>query len=166
MESIRILALCVAAAILYGIAHDQITARICVEYFTIFHPPVFHTQSPTLLAFGWGTIATWWVGVLLGVPLSIASRAGSLPKLSAHDLIRPIFLLLIVMAACAVASGVYGYLWAETPRFAAALIPESVHRNFNADLWAHTASYLSGIIGGLTVCGIAYRRRLRLNVPR
>jgi hypothetical protein len=53
-EHLKIILACVAAAIIYGILHDQITARVCVEYFTIFHPPVFATQSPTLLAFGWG----------------------------------------------------------------------------------------------------------------
>ncbi len=33
----------VAAAIAYGIAHDQITVRICLEYFTIGHSKVFPT---------------------------------------------------------------------------------------------------------------------------
>jgi len=33
MQSIKIILTCVVAAILYGIVHDQITARICVEYF-------------------------------------------------------------------------------------------------------------------------------------
>jgi hypothetical protein len=27
---------------------------VCVEYFTIGHQPIFHTDDPTLLAFGWG----------------------------------------------------------------------------------------------------------------
>ena len=65
IETLKIILLCVAAAILYGIIHDQFTARICVEYFTIFHPPVFPTQSPTLLGIGWGIIATWWMGAFL-----------------------------------------------------------------------------------------------------
>jgi hypothetical protein len=64
------------------ILHDQITARVCVEYFTVFHPPVFNTQSPTLLACGWGVIATWWVGLFLGLFLAVAARIGPRPKLS------------------------------------------------------------------------------------
>jgi len=63
MEALKIAVTCIVAAVLYGIVHDQFTARICIEYFTIFHPPVFHTQSPTLLGIGWGILATWWVGV-------------------------------------------------------------------------------------------------------
>jgi hypothetical protein len=76
MRWIAITLLSVAMCVVYGIVHDQVTARICVECFTVFHPPVFQTNDPTLLAFGWGTIATWWVGVLLGIPLATATRLG------------------------------------------------------------------------------------------
>ncbi len=80
MKAVAIVLLCIAMAILYGIVHDQVTARVCVEYFTIGHPPVFDTDDTTLLALGWGVIATWWVGLGLGIPLAIAARAGSMPK--------------------------------------------------------------------------------------
>jgi hypothetical protein len=49
MHAIAIVILCIVSAVSYGILHDQITARICVEYFTIGHPPVFDTTSPTWL---------------------------------------------------------------------------------------------------------------------
>lgn len=68
MQSLSIVLMCVATAVGYGIAHDQVTARICIEYFTVGHPPVFGTDDPTLLGIGWSIIATWWVGLLLGVP--------------------------------------------------------------------------------------------------
>jgi len=35
MQAIRIVLLSIASAVAYGIVHDQITARICIEYFTI-----------------------------------------------------------------------------------------------------------------------------------
>ena len=71
MESLKIILMAVAAAVLYGIMHDQITARVCVEYFTIGHPQlfVFPTDDPTLLGIGWGIVATWWVGLPLGIAL-------------------------------------------------------------------------------------------------
>jgi hypothetical protein len=50
MESLKIILACIAAAAFYGIVHDQFTARICIEYVTVFHPPVFATQSPTLFS--------------------------------------------------------------------------------------------------------------------
>jgi hypothetical protein len=52
MESLKIIATCLLAGVLYGVLHDQVTARVCLEYFTVFHPDVFHTQSRTLLALG------------------------------------------------------------------------------------------------------------------
>src|SRR5881392_4146488 len=110
MQFLFIVALCVVAAITYGIVHDQVTARVCVEYFTIGHAPIFGTDDPTLLGLGWGVIATWWVGLLLGVPLAVAARAGSRPKRSLGSLVRPIIGLLAVMACCALIAGVAGWL--------------------------------------------------------
>ena len=75
IESLKIVVLCIVAAIVYGILHDQVTARVCVEYFTIGHPPIFHTDDPTLLAFGWGVIATWWMGAILAVPAVLGVQA-------------------------------------------------------------------------------------------
>ena len=40
MQALLIILLCIFAAIVYGIIHDQITARVCIEYFTVGHPPV------------------------------------------------------------------------------------------------------------------------------
>src|SRR5262245_58028888 len=84
----------VFAAVLYGILHDQVTARVCVEYFTIGHPPYFNTDSPTLLALGWGFLATWWVGLPLGILLAVAAREGKRPKRDVQTLFRPVLILL------------------------------------------------------------------------
>ncbi len=133
MESLKIILLCIMATIVYGILHDQVTARVCVEYFTIGHPPVFHTESPTVLAFGWGMIATWWMGLILSIPAVLASRVGSWPKFKAVDLLRPI----------------------------ASRVPVEKHIVFLADLWAHLAAYGVGFFGGLVLCGwVLIRRRL------
>ena len=94
MPAIRIVGLAILAAVVYGIALDQVTARVCIEYFTIGHPPIFPTESPTLLALGWGVVATWWVGLLLGVPLAIAARSGARAPRSEGSLVRPIAFLL------------------------------------------------------------------------
>lgn len=157
-EFIKILLLCIGAAIAYGVVHDQITARICVEYFTIAHPPVFNTDSPTLLGLGWGVIATWWVGAFLGVLLAITALAGKWPIVPASQLQRPVSHLLLSMAIGALVSGLTGYLltkqgtvgiggWEST-------IAESKRNAFAADMWAHSASYLVGFVGGL---GLAVR---------
>lgn len=163
MQSIAIILLCISSAICYGIVHDQITARICVEYFTVFHTPI-GTDDPTLLALYWGVAATWWVGVLLGAPLAIAARAGSRPKRDARSLVRPIAILMVVMAVFATISGVIGWLiigedggiLAKGPD---RKIPLAKEAAFVADLFAHNASYLVGFVGGIVVIVQVWRSR-------
>lgn len=147
---------CVVAAVVYGILHDQVTARVCVEYFTIGHPPIFNTQSPTLLALGWGIIATWWVGIMLGVPTALACRAGSWPKFTARQLVWPIVILMVVMGIGALTAGIAGYYAAQSGDVQlvggldSRIAPEK-HAAFIADLWAHITSYALGFIGGWVI---------------
>jgi H+/Cl- antiporter ClcA len=169
METLKIAFTCVVAAVLYGIVHDQFTARICLEYFTVFHPPIFHTQSPTLLGIGWGIIATWWVGAFLSVPMIVAARAGRRPPLPASEILRPIAFLLAVMAVIAVLSGITGYVLArrgvlETEWLSGVFPLKTMRYRFIADWWAHTASYGTAFVGGIVVCVATYRKRGLLNV--
>lgn len=157
-EFIKILLLCIGAAVCYGVVHDQITVRICVEYFTVAHPPVFKADSPTLLGLGWGVIATWWVGAFLGVLLALASLAGNRPTVRAAQLVRPLGWLLTVMAVGAFACGLFGYLLNQQRVVGIGgwegAIPEPKQPAFAADQWAHSASYLFGFVGGL---GVVFR---------
>lgn len=163
MPWLKIVALCIAAAVCCGIVHDQITARICIEYFTVGHPPVFATTDPTLLGLG-GVIATWWVGVLLGVPLAAAARAGSRPKRSAGSLLPAVVRLLVLMAAIALAAGATG--WALGRAGVIFLLeplcqqlPPERHVPFIAVLWAHSASYLGSFLGGSVLMASVWRAR-------
>jgi hypothetical protein len=154
MEALKIIVLSILAAVTYGIVHDQITARICIEYFTVFHPHVINSSSPTLQGLVWGVRATWWVGAFLGIPLALAARLGSWPKKSAKDLVRPLVILMMVSAGLALVAGIIGALLTWTgviwvhPRWANR-IPAEQHIGFLADGWAHTVSYLAGGMGGM-----------------
>ena len=157
MESLKIILLSVLSAVVYGILHDQVTARICVEYFTIGHPPIFHTEDPTLLAFGWGVIATWWMGLILGIPAVLASRLGSWPKFDAAHLERPIGYLLVVMACCSLLAGIAGYFMAQAGvirllGLLASRVQAAKHVAFLADGAAHLAAYGVGFFGGIVLC--------------
>lgn len=167
MESIRIIGFSILAAIVYGVLQDQITARICVEYFTIGHPPVFQTNDPTVLAFFWGTVATWWVGLVLGVLLAIASRAGTRPKLGLRDLWVSIGMLMGGVGVLAALAGVVGYLAAaqEWVWLAAPLdrtVPPEKHVAFLTDAWVHLAAYGFGFLGAILLCVRAWKRRGKL----
>jgi len=165
MQAFRIVLTCIVAAVVYGIVHDQFTAHICVEYFSVFHPPVFPTSSPTLLALGWGVIATWWMGAFLGVLLALAARVGSRRKIGASELVRPISKLLLIMGFLAAFAGLTGYVLAirgaiGPPGWVASVLPPARHARFMADWWAHNASYLFGFLGGIALCVVTIRKRL------
>lgn len=167
VEFLRIVALGIGSAVVYGILHDQITVRVCVEYFTIGHPPVFDTTSPTLLALGWGVIATWWVGLPLGVCVAMAARLGTRPKISALQLLKPVGVLLLAMGAVSLIAGVVGYFVAKAGGVIlleplSLAVPRERHVVFLADLWAHDAAYASAFVGGMALCYRVLRRRRAL----
>src|SRR5437667_12448595 len=97
MEFLKIVAIGVLAAVSYGIVHDQVTARVCVEYFTIGHPPLIASTSRMFLGLAWGVVATWWVGLRLGFILAVAARLGARPKLAVARLTPLILRLLAPM---------------------------------------------------------------------
>jgi hypothetical protein len=165
MKSLSIIGMSILACVIYGIVHDQITARLCVEYFTIFHAPVFGTDDPTLLGIGWGILATWWVGLFLGVPLAIVARAGRLPKRTAVDLIRPMAMLIVIAACSAAVAGFAGFIvasngWIGVVEPWASRIPPEKHVVFLTDLWAHNASYGVGFVGGIVMMVMIWRGRV------
>ena len=167
MQFLLIIGLCIFSCITYGIVHDQVTARICVEYFTIGHSPIFATDSPTLLGIGWGIVATWWVGLLLGILLAGAARVGRWPKRKVSSLVRPITILMTVCALGALLAGTSGHQLAASGKVwllgpLASQVPKDRHAAFLADLWAHNASYLLGFLGGLVLAVVIFVGRVRL----
>jgi hypothetical protein len=164
VEALKIVGLTVAAAVLYGILHDQVTARVCVEYFTRGHPPIFGgLESPTLLGLAWGVIATWWAGACVGVPLAIASRVGPWPQLAARDLVKPLLMLFLVMGICAGTAGAVGWHRAERDielrRSVAEVAPPNHQVAFVAAWFAHSASYFVGFAGGAVLWCIVLIQR-------
>ena len=168
---LAIVVLSVISCIIYGIFHDQITARICIEYFTVFHPVVIASQDLTAIGLVWGVLATWWVGVILGVPLATVSRVGSRPKKSVGSLIRPMAILCGCTATLASLAGLVGYIaasngWVRLVGSLAEDIPREKHVAFLVDLWAHNASYLGGVVGGITLMIWVWRSRGRATLSQ
>jgi len=167
MEAVKICLFCVGSAILYGVLHDQITAHVCVEYFSVGHPTILPLTSPFWLAMQWGIVATWWVGLSLGILLAAAARLGNWPRVSIQYLRRPILALLMAMAATSTIAGLGGFLLAANGKVSlvgwlANAIPPNAHARFIADWWAHSAAYLIGIVGGLVLCVWIFLTRRRL----
>jgi hypothetical protein len=90
----------VGLAVGYGITHDMVTAHLWLPYFTVHHVRLVESESPIVMALLWGVIATWWMGLILGVVVALAARVGRWPKLgSAVVLRRAAWLLAAVFAA-------------------------------------------------------------------
>jgi hypothetical protein len=163
-EGLRIVALCILSAVAYGILHDLVTARISIEYFTIGHPRLFASDDPTPRALAWGVLATWWVGLLLGIPLALAARRGERPKVAARELVRPIGVLLCAMALCALAGAAIGHLGAQRGWFVLfgdlrERVPAEKQVAFMTAGGAHSASYLVGFAGGVVLIVRTWRAR-------
>jgi hypothetical protein len=170
LELIKIVALGLVGAIAYGVIHDQVTVRVCLEYFTIGHPPLIRSTSPTLLALAWGVVATWWVGLPLGVMVALAARRGRYPKLTAAQVSPFVLWLLIAVGLLALASGLLAYGLAlrgniTLPKDWADLLSAEARIPFLVDLWTHSASYLFGILGSAVVSGLIYHHRRGLAQP-
>ena len=164
MSGLRIVLGSILVAVLYGVAHDLVTARVCVEYFTIGHPRVVDSESPTVLALVWGVLATWWVGAGLGALLALAARAGQRPKVKPGALVRPVLRLLALMGLCALVAGLAGFGaaragWVHLLEPLAARVPAERHVVFLADMWAHSASYGVGFVGGIFFAWRTWRSR-------
>jgi hypothetical protein len=116
----------------------------------------------------WGIVATWWFALPLGVALASAARLGDRPRLTALQLVKPVLALLGAMAIVALLSGITGYVLAArhsiVPNEWILLnIPGSRQSAFIADWWAHSASYISGFLGGIVLCLYVWRSRSRLS---
>src|SRR5690349_20050883 len=162
MQFLGIIVLAVVGGAAYGILHDQITVRVCLEYFTIGHPAIFATRSATLLAVGWGIVATWWVALPLGFSLAAAARVGTRRKWTVREVARPLVVLLASMAACALTAGIAGYVlvrfgWVSIPPWVMVSIDEARRTVFMADWFAHSASYFSGIVGAAILCAYVWK---------
>lgn len=165
MGYLRIILFSVGCAIGYGIIHDQVTAHLCVEYFTVGHPSLLGIGDPTVLAFAWGIIATWWVGLGLGIPLALIARVGPWPKLTVHDVRGPILLLMVVAGLTSLLAGLAGYVLARTgsayPLTVAGHLPPARQALFMADAWAHESAYNVGNAGAILICLWAWDQRAR-----
>ena len=167
MAFLRIVLLCIGLSVAYGIAHDLVTAHVCVEYFTIGHPTVIESTDPVDLALTWGVLATWWVGLGLGLLLATFCRAGRRPKIGWRGVLQPGLVLLGVMGVAATLAALIGRWlalegkvwllgnWAER-------VPADRQVDFLTCLWAHNASYLVGGLGGIVLAVIFWRRRGRM----
>jgi hypothetical protein len=164
IQKTKVIFVCVLAAITYGVVHDEITAQVCVEYFSVAHPPLFHTASPIILGLCWGIAATAGIGIVLGAMLAEVSQSEGLPPYPVLQLCHALLILAATMAVSAFLAGILGFELSRhslisLPAAFAEVISPTRRDRFMAVWFAHCASYIAGAAGGGLLIFRIWRRR-------
>ena len=137
---------------LYGVLHDQLTYTVAPEYYTCFKFPQFGLSPelvaiPRLGAAAVGFLATWWIGIPIGLGLAVVllfHPAGAI--LRAY--LKGMLVLICTALAFGLAGLMLGFLFFA--RMADNwLLPEGVTQagRFIAVGCMHNGSYLGGLVG-------------------
>jgi len=151
----------------YAVLQDQISARLCPEYFTVLHPPIPGLSDPTLLGISWGFLGGWWGGVLLGYVIGLLATLGPNPKLAPRELVWPLLLLVGALAFVTAATGVS--VWHHSEMLGVTLdagmtdlVPAERHRGLLTVACYHLVAYVTATAGGVVICvWVAAERRRR-----
>jgi hypothetical protein len=168
----RIVLLGLSALVGYAMLQDQVSVRLCPEYFTVLHPPIPGLTDPTLLGISWGFLGAWWGGVLLGFVMSFVATLGPRPALTARELVRPVAILVGVLAAVTALTGFTvwhhaGVLGASLDAGMAGLVPVENHRGLLTVACYHLTAYVTATVGGVLLCAWVWpQRRARSSTER
>lgn len=150
---LRAAVLGLAGMVGYAALQDQVSARLCPEYFTVFHPPIPGLTDPTLLGVAWGFLGAWWGGLLAGVAATVGGR----PPLAVRDLVRPFGLLLSAVAGVTALTGYT--VWDHARAFdvsvgpyPASVVPPERQRGLLVVACYHLSAYATGIVGSVVLC--------------
>jgi LytS/YehU family sensor histidine kinase len=140
-------------ASIFGILHDQISYSISTEYYTEFKFNQFgletFSNTPRLGAIVAGFLATWWVGIPIGIAFGLISTIGKLlSKLTIH--ITKIYLHIAVITLFLGLLGfLYGLLILDHDYYKIFWVPDSVTnvKRFVSVGMMHNLSYIGGLIG-------------------
>jgi hypothetical protein len=149
---------------------DQVSVRLCPEYFTVLHPPIPGLADPTLLGIGWGFLGAWWGGVLLGFVLSLVATLGPRPVLTVGELVRPVAILVGVLAAVTALTGFTvwhhaGVLGVFLGAGMGELVPVENHRGLLTVACYHLTAYVTATVGGVVVCAWVWFQRCKRDSP-
>jgi hypothetical protein len=148
------IALAMVAAGIFGALHDQISYTVAPEYFTHFKFLQFNLRDPTVpervRAGEVGFLASWWMGVPLGVLVGL----GGFLHRPAGRMLR--VLLWSILVACgfalifALCGLAYGYLQTrniDLADYRGWFVPQGVAlRPFLCAGYMHNSAYLGGVL--------------------
>nr|MCU0350277.1 hypothetical protein [Flavobacterium sp.] len=147
-------------AALYGAIHDQVTFSISSEYFTVFKFDQFGfldwgNNNPRLTTALIGILATWWVGLYIGIFQGLIGLIHQNYRLMFRYVINAIFITL----AITILFGVFGYLVEkfDPEVYQNCCFPYKIKdgKSFKIVGSIHSYGYIGGGIGALF--GIVYQ---------
>jgi hypothetical protein len=161
----------IALAVGYGLIQDQITIRICPEYFTVWHPNPLQIDGSTQLALYWGVAATWWVGLILGIIVAAVATVGEMPKPKFGVVLRRLIWLILATGLCTVFAGLVAQLtgFMAPPAITGPKIEQladAERHRFAVDWAAHNMAYLSAFVGAMVVSGLTWFGRYKAMIGR
>jgi hypothetical protein len=153
----------------YAVIQDQVSARLCPEYFTLFHPPIPGLTDPTLLGIGWGFLGAWWGGVFFGLAMGLVATVGPQPPLPLRAVVRPLWVLVVVVAAVTALTGLTvshhaRLLGVSLDAGMSGLVPPENRLALLTVACYHLSAYVTATVGGVIVCvWVRAERRRRTN---
>ena len=159
---------------IYGILHDQLTYTISPEYYTKFKFYQFGLidlgkeaifPNPRIEVSAVGFMATWWMGLPIGLILGLVGLTHKDPKMMFRNTMRAIIVTVIIAFITGLIGLVYGkFCLAE--RGVSWWLPYNLidRKSFIAVGSMHNFSYLGGLIGLIagTIYSIRQKRVLTL----
>ncbi len=141
------------AAGVFGIIHDQISYSVSNEYFTKFKFIQFHLLDPSvperIRAGEVGFLASWWMGIPLGILCGLAGFIQRSPSLMREALIWSLPVIAVFTLTIALTGLSYGWYRTEMIDIAAYrgwFIPHDVTelRRFLCAGYMHNSAYIGG----------------------
>ncbi len=153
----------------YAMLQDQISARLCPEYFTVLHNPIPGLTEPTLLGIAWGFLGSWWGGALLGYGAGLAATLGRRPPATLRQLLGPMLAVIAFVTVCTSFAGIAVSMNADLFSIrvdAISLDAIPVQRRVKAFIVAtyHLVAYASSVIGSVVAIVCIANKRGRMGV--
>jgi len=169
----------VIAALIYGIANDQITSRISWEYF-FYGKGLDAILGPTvppdfgrlhIAAVMVGLNATWWVGLIVAAALLWANNPSPhLPRLTYVRLLIALPIVFVTTGICAILGGLAGWLgWLDnSSEDLSGIVRDNLFRprTFLTVYGIHLGGYAGAVVGALVAfLWIRFRRARDRQAP-
>lgn len=144
-------------AAIYGALHDQLSYTVLPEYYTRFKFVQFSfagvgTMPPRLGAAVVGVLATWWIGLIVGLLVGVAGLAHRGPVEMARATLRAFGVVAVIALAAGLAglaAGWFGFGADDQAAYVDWWRPSGLvsPRRFFAVGMMHNGSYLDGAVG-------------------